>query len=114
MTPLELETPLTPVQEADFLLALINEPILQQALRRLLHERDTLKEKMSKLEEELAAANNPIEVEGEGIHYAPYGRFADGSFHCGSKKGGWSQTPAHVTCEGCKRKSPGIWPEHKQ
>jgi hypothetical protein len=44
------------------------------------------------------------------IHYAPYGPFRDGTFPCGATSGGYTGEPARVTCEGCKAKSPGLWP----
>ncbi len=42
--------------------------------------------------------------------FAPYGIQADGSFDCGASDGGYTGTPSSVTCEGCKAKSPGLWP----
>jgi hypothetical protein len=45
------------------------------------------------------------------IHYAPYGPFANGVFSCGVATGGYTGSPAGVTCERCKKMSPGLWPE---
>lgn len=44
------------------------------------------------------------------VHYAPYGKNADDSFNCGSREGGWTHSPDSVTCDGCKKASPGLWP----
>ena len=44
------------------------------------------------------------------IHYAPYGKNAAGQFDCGAATGGYAVTPANVTCDACKRMSPGLWP----
>lgn len=46
------------------------------------------------------------------IHYAPHGPNAAGQFDCGAKfgDGGYMVHPSGVTCEGCKAKSPGLWP----
>ncbi len=50
------------------------------------------------------------------IHYALYGPNADGTFDCGETRtcGGYTGDPNKVTCLGCKRKSPGLWPEHQE
>jgi hypothetical protein len=47
------------------------------------------------------------------VHYAPYGPNAVGEFECGAKAtgGGYTERPGNVTCEGCKAKSPGLWPK---
>lgn len=46
------------------------------------------------------------------IHYAPYGPHANYTFDCGAKGNeGYTGDPQAVTCLGCKRKSPGLWPE---
>ena len=44
------------------------------------------------------------------VHYAPYGRNAIGEFCCGAKVGGYTDIMSRVTCDGCKRESPGLWP----
>lgn len=48
------------------------------------------------------------------IHYAPYGPNANGTFNCGAHKGGYTDKPNNVTCNGCKAESPGLWPEATQ
>lgn len=48
------------------------------------------------------------------IHYAPYGPFGSGHFDCGTKAGkttGYTDNPQLVTCDGCKKASPGLWPD---
>lgn len=44
------------------------------------------------------------------VHYAPHGKNAVGKFYCGESEGGYTDNPQNVTCEGCKRASPGLWP----
>lgn len=44
------------------------------------------------------------------VHYAPYGKSENGTYHCGSTEGGYATQPWRVTCEGCKAASPGLWP----
>ncbi len=48
------------------------------------------------------------------IHYAPYGPNRDGTFDCGEKCGGYTDDASKVTCIGCMKKSPGLWPEHQE
>lgn len=53
---------------------------------------------------------SPVQVGLGVVHYAPYGRNALGTFDCGNSDGGYTDRPSEVTCDGCKAKSPGLWP----
>ena len=45
------------------------------------------------------------------VHYAPYGRNLNGLYECGHSTGGYTGEPIRVTCDKCKKLSPGLWPE---
>jgi hypothetical protein len=50
------------------------------------------------------------------IHYAPYGPNCTGQFDCGAfaRNEGYSVNADDVTCEECKKKSPGLWPPEER
>jgi hypothetical protein len=55
--------------------------------------------------------SDPFEGRTDPIHYAPYGKNAAGEFDCGATDGGYSGQPIRVTCLGCMKRSPGLWPK---